>query len=65
MQEVVNRFAAFEIIEQRLYRDARAGKHRRAAHDLGIACDDRLFHAKQPIPGWSRGQFCGRGANFP
>jgi hypothetical protein len=61
-QKVVDRFAAFEIIEQRLHRHARAGKHPRAAHDLGIACDDRLFHASNLSPAGLAGNFANVGA---
>jgi hypothetical protein len=40
LQKLVNRIAAFEVIDQVLDRHAGAGKARRAAHDFGIDFDD-------------------------
>jgi hypothetical protein len=36
-EEIVDRFACFDIIEQRLHRDTGAWKDRRPAHDFRIA----------------------------
>ena len=46
IQEIFNGFAAFEVINQVLERDARADEDRRAAHDFGIGMNHALqvFH---------------------
>ena len=40
-EELIERVAAFEIIEQRLERDAGSGEAGGAPHDLGVAEDRR------------------------
>jgi len=39
-QEIFNRFAAFQGVNQILQGNARADKHGRAAHDFGIGVND-------------------------
>ena len=40
VEEVFDGFAAFEIVDQVLKRDARANKNGRSTHDLGIGVND-------------------------
>src|ERR1041384_8435445 len=41
-EEIVNRIAGLQMIEEALHRNARAGKHRRAAEDFRITLDEGL-----------------------
>jgi len=43
-QEIIDRVARFQIVEQCLHRDARSKEYRRASHHIGIASDHRLIH---------------------
>jgi 3-deoxy-D-arabino-heptulosonate 7-phosphate (DAHP) synthase class II len=44
VQELVERVAAFEIVEQRSERDASTSEYRLSAHNLWITDDDRRLH---------------------
>ena len=50
-EKVIDRLTRFEIIEQRLHGNPRAGKYRRAIHDLGAARYDGLFHFSNLLSG--------------
>lgn len=45
-EEDIDRIAALKIINEVLYRNARSGKARRAAHDLRIDFDYGFAHAR-------------------
>ena len=44
IEEIINRIARFEVIEQRLHGDTRPGKTGRAAHHLSVLSNEFAFH---------------------
>lgn len=52
LQELIERFSAFEVIQKRLKRNASAAKHGGSAEDLRILDDDAV-HRAHTVPLWT------------
>ena len=66
VEKIVNGFSSLQIVEQGLHRHPSAGKHQGTAHHVGVAKDNRLFHAvrlppsRRPMqPLWSNAELSG------